>query len=151
MQLWNASILMTAGFTWAQLWTKRSYGQSLREWAARIVNARQSRHMSVIFAVSNQNELFRHSFKEGGYKHEYFNALLQDCPAATQNRPAVFIFDNAPSHARAAHAQLQPQHITMFQPAYSPFFNLSVSAYSFGKAVSSVQWQKCEIMSNTLR
>lgn len=117
------------------LWTKRSYGRSMRgQRAPRIVNARQSRHMSVIFAVSNQNGLLRHSFKEGGYRHEDFNAFLRDCSSAFQNRSVVFVFDNAPSHARVADVQLQPGHATMYQPAYSPFLNLCESAFSVWKS-----------------
>lgn len=117
------------------LWTKRSYGRSTRgQRAARIVNARQSRHMSVIFAVSNQNGLLKHSFKEGGYRHNDFNAFLEECSNAMQDRSVVFIFDNAPSHSRVADAQLRLGHTAMHQPAYSPFLNLCEPAFSVWKS-----------------
>lgn len=46
----------------------------------------------------------------------------------------VHVCDNAPSHSRAQEANLRPTHRVMFQPAYSPFFNLCEGSFSIWKA-----------------
>ena len=57
-----------------RLWMKRSYGRAPRgQPAIRVVNARNSGHMSLIFAVSQTHGLLRHEFIEGGVKSARFN------------------------------------------------------------------------------
>lgn len=100
----------------------------------RYVNARDSQHMSVIFAVSNTRGLVHHSFKEGGYRTTDFVQFLEQTSHLVTDRTVVFIFDNAPSHAGARNASLQPNHSYRFQPPYSPFFNLCEGSFSIWKA-----------------
>lgn len=118
-----------------RLWIKRSYGRSLRgQRAVRVVNARGSGHMSVIFAVSNVTGLVHHEFCEGGFRSDRFNAFLEACSNILANRNVMFIFDNAPSHNRANEAVLQAGHGYRFQPAYSPFLNICEGCFSIWKA-----------------
>ena len=46
----------------------------------------------------------------------------------------VHACDNAPSHNRAQEANLRPTHRVMFQPSYSPLFNLCEGGFSIWKA-----------------
>ena len=103
---------------------RRSVARSARgQPAFRVVNARQSKQMSTIFAVSNEHGLVHHAFKEGGFNAEAFKEYLEQC-SLQLNRPVVFIFDNAPSHNSAVAAHLQVGHSYRFQPPYSPFMNI---------------------------
>lgn len=102
--------------------------------AFRIVNARQSSHVSTIFAVSNERGLIHHAFKEGGYRAADFKQFLEECSERFQDTPLIFIFDNAPCHNIAATAQLKVGHSYHFQPAYSPFLNICEGSFSVWKA-----------------
>ena len=116
------------------LWMRRSMGRSARGLPAfRLVSARQSKHMSTIFAVSNEQGLVHHTFKEGGFNAEAFKEFLEQC-SQQLNRPVVFIFDNAPSHNSAVTANLQVSHSYKFQPPYSPFLNICEGSFSIWKA-----------------
>lgn len=117
-----------------RLWIKRSYGRSSRgQRAVRVVNARGSGHMSVIFAVSNVTGLVNHEFVEGGFRSDRFNVFLETCSNILANRNVVFIFDNASSHNRAYEANLQAGHGYMFQPPYFPFLNICEGCFSIWK------------------
>ena len=117
------------------LWIRRTKGRSARgQPVFRIVNARQSKHMSTIFAVSSERGLLHHAFKEGGYNGAAFKEFLEECSRLLVNHEVVFIFDNAPSHNSAATAHLQPNHSYRFQPPYSPFLNICEGSFSIWKA-----------------
>lgn len=101
--------------------------------AFRVVNARQSSHVSTIFAVSNERGLIHHAFK-GGYRSADFKQFLEECSERFQDMPLIFIFDNAPCHNVAATVQLKVGHSYHFKPAYSPFLNICEGSFSLWKA-----------------
>lgn len=118
-----------------RLWIRRGFGRAPRGTPAyRTVNSRQSGHMSVIFAVSNERGLVHHSFKEGGFRGTQFKEFIEECSLQFSNIPVAFIFDNAPSHNSASTASLQLSHSYRFQPPYSPFLNICEGAFSVWKA-----------------
>ena len=117
------------------MWSKRTYGRAPRgQRVIRQVNARDSNHTSVIFAVSNIHGIIHHAFKEGGYRTTDFKEFLERSSQMAADRAVVFIFDNAPSHGGARSATLQQHHSFRFQPPYSPFFNLCEGSFSIWKA-----------------
>ena len=111
-------------------WVKHSCGRAIgSKRAIPLINARQGGPMSVIFAVFHVTSRINHEFVDGGFRRQNFNAFLERVSLQLQN-PNVFIRDNTPCHNQAQEANLKTGHQVIFQPAYSPFFNLCEGSFS---------------------
>lgn len=130
-----------------RLWLKRSMGRSARgQRAFRVVDARGSQHVSVIFAVSSERGLMHHEFKEGGFNADAFKQFLECCSQHCSDRPIFFVFDNAPTHNSAHTSALQLGHSFKFLPHILHSLIYVREASASGKLLLSVSWPRFEMI-----
>ena len=120
----------------SHLWLSRTRGRARKGTrAARVVDGRRGPHFSIIIAVSNRRGLIHHTVHNGGTTQALFNTFLEEAStSAGDDVDLTYVMDNAGCHRRAQEANIPGNHRVRFLPAYSPFLNIAVDAFSTWKA-----------------
>lgn len=120
------------------VWCSHSYGRSkISKPCIRSLPSSRGANLNVIACTSVNGILEYECHPKLTWSH--FNAFLEKCSMKLGDEnpdvDAVFIFDNAPIHKRAAAASIMQNHSIRYLPPYSPFFNPIEEVFSKFKMI----------------
>ena len=133
------------------LWTKRSFGRSLRGTRVpRVVNNQRGSNVMVTLATSPTHGLIHSEIRVGSVNRETFKVFISGlCFKISEmfgNEQVFIIMDNARPHMRPSLPEESENISIIYLPPYSPFLNPVEHAISCYKAaikriISQQNWQ----------